>query len=68
MFSAFKFFLCSHAQSIEVSCAGLFQVLDMEVKPYHDVCYALTDQYPVVGLTVYSLCKDIVMEYSYIQK
>jgi hypothetical protein len=45
-----------------------FQALVMEKMCYHNVCCALTAYKPVSGLIVYSLCKNIVMEYSHMQK
>jgi hypothetical protein len=34
-----------------------FQALGMEIQRYRNVCCALTDQEPVAGLIIYSLCK-----------
>jgi hypothetical protein len=45
-----------------------FQALGMEVQRYRNVCCALTDKETVAGLIIYSLCKNIAMEYSHVQK
>jgi hypothetical protein len=45
-----------------------YQALGMEIQRYSNVSCALTDYEPFAGLIVYSLCKNIVTEYSHIQK
>jgi len=45
-----------------------YEAPGIEIQCYCNVCCALTNQQPVVVLIVYSLCKNIIMEYSHIQK
>jgi hypothetical protein len=65
MLGAFEFFvLGSSAQPIKVCCAIRLSNTwhRNKVVSQHSMCCALTDQQPVIGLNVCSLCENVLME------
>jgi hypothetical protein len=60
--------LCYAVPHNQLQSLVFFQQLAMEIKRYRNVRCALTDWEQLAGLIAYSLCKNIIMEYSHVQK
>jgi hypothetical protein len=64
----FEFFVMRPAQPITVSCVGLFSSAWYGNIALRQCMLCINRLEPVADLTENSLCKNIVMEYSHVQK